>query len=135
MVKHLALLACLVPTCAQAGWVEDIWNDEVITQAGSPAITINADGSVAVVLQQEFLDRAGLDAADAAKMLLQHFGPRQCSHLLDLNRPHPGLVVNVYLESGDGERTVVGTRSMRLTIDYVPSRQIRCVAPGADMVS
>ncbi|MBX6322990.1 MAG: hypothetical protein IRY94_14265 [Rhodospirillaceae bacterium] len=135
MMKHLALLACLVPTCAQAGWVDDIWTDEVTRSTGSPAITINADGSVAVVLQQEFLDRAGLDVTDAARAFLQHFGPRQCSHLLDLNRPHPGLVVNVYLESGNGERTVVGTRSMRLTIDYVPSRQVRCVTPGGDLVS
>jgi hypothetical protein len=131
----LMLAALLVPTAAHAGWLEDSWSDETTSRIGSPAITVHGDGSVAVVLQSELLSRHGLDASVAAKLFLEHYGPRQCSDLLDLNVAHQSLRVDLYVERSDATLSTVDRQHLSLTIDYAPSRHIRCVDPDPDLVS
>jgi hypothetical protein len=135
-MKYMVLLAALVlPTAAHAGWVEESWSDELTSRIGSPAITIHGDGTVAVVLQSEMLSQYGLDAQVAAETFLEHYGPRQCSDLLDLNAPHQSLRLDVYVARIDGVRSVVNPEPVTLTIDYAPSRNINCVDPDADLIS
>jgi hypothetical protein len=136
LMKFMLMLAALaLPTAAHAGWVEESWSDELTSRIGSPAITIHGDGTVAVVVQGELLSQYGLAATVAAQTLLEHYGPRQCSDLLDLNVAHDGLQLEVYVARIDGVRSVVDAEPTTLTIDYAPSRTVRCVDPDADLIS
>jgi hypothetical protein len=135
-MKYIAMLtALLLPAVAHAGWVEDSWSDEAIGRIGSPAITIRGDRTVAVVLQSEMLSQYGLDGPAAAETFLEHYGPRQCSDLLDLTVAHQRLQLEIHLARIDGMRSVVDAEPTTLTIDYAPSQTVRCVNPDPDPVS
>jgi hypothetical protein len=97
---------------------------------------VHGDGTFAVVLQSEIVSLNGLETAVAAETFLEHYGPKQCSDLLDLNVAHKSLRIEVYLETSDGEQsTTVQGEPLTLTIDYVPSRRISCVYPDVDLIS
>ena len=127
---------------------------------GTPAITFHAD-SVYVVFPIATLLQAhveGITTEDAVRAFLERYGQR-CSNLIDLNAPHSSLRVRLSLQSpadlGDIDQEdevlfsfrsvylkekldpdvpslfTVSPDHLDLTINYVPTRQVHCVSPGA----
>src|SRR5215813_13693304 len=78
----------------QADWLDDVWSEEWVRMNGNPAVSISGDG-VQVVLPATSLQKAyeqGLTTEQALHDFLERHGQR-CSHLIDLNVPHPNLKV------------------------------------------
>jgi len=153
-------VAMLVAVPARADWLDRAVGDDV-TETGGPAVTLGADG-VLLVLPLATLEkahRAGVTTADVVTQLVQRYGP-SCSDILDLNRPHRHVKVQLFLsrpmaledapervqgEILDALKTaktrplprvdnlfVTADDATELFIDYVPARQVKCVEPGAE---
>ena len=152
----LAILAGSGP--ARADWLGDAWSEQAVRRNGSPAITIGRN-SIHVVLPEPTLRQAhaeGMTTERALGQFLEKYGQR-CSGLLNLNERHASLKVKLSLQTPtsfddipDGDEVLtemkaeflkrysdrgspalftVAPEHIELTIDYVPTRQVRCVAP------
>ncbi len=146
---------------AQADWLDDAWSEEWVRMNGNPAVSMSGD-AVHVVLPATSLHQAyeeGFTTEQALQDFLERHGQR-CSHLIDLNVPHPNLKVTLSFEGrapfeSVPERDEVLTTLKRAylryraddsipllftvspvefeySINYVPTHQVRCVAPGDD---
>jgi hypothetical protein len=146
---------------AIADWLDDAWSDDSVQINGNPAITISGD-VIHVTLPAATLRQAhqqGLSTKEALVAFIDRYGQR-CSHLLNLNLPHPGLKVALSLQvpstldvaSGEAKELEALTRAylkqheeidlpllflvspgeVEYSIDYVPMRRVRCVAPTDD---
>lgn len=132
----VALLLAFTP-CARASWLDDAWPPDTVT-AGSPAITLNAELGVIVVLPASTLAaarRAGLDTKAALTLFLERYA-QQCSDVIDLNRPQQHLPVALSLARPYfGGRLVVTDEDedeAHFVIDYVPAKIVHCVEPGEE---
>lgn len=155
-----AAIAMTAATSAEAAdWLEEVWSDASVRMNGSPAISLRNDG-VTVVLPAAALAEAydaGLGTETALRDFIERYGPR-CSDLLDLNLSHPDLAVGLSLQvparpedvpSAEDVLTALKRASVKYsagndlpllftvspltyayTIDYVPTHQVRCIAPG-----
>jgi hypothetical protein len=164
LVKYLfAAMLLAAPAANAADWLDEAWSDEAIGKTGTPAITLGAS-AVLLVLPAATLAEAhaqGVSTPDAVRLFLGRYG-QHCSAGLDLDRPHPRLRVQLFLqkpvaleEAGERLQSEVlealksaKTKTLprvdrlfavtdapdELVIDYVPQRQARCVKPG-DAVS
>lgn len=164
LVKYLfAAMLLAAPAAHAADWLDEAWSDEAIGKTGTPAITLGAS-AVLLVLPAATLAEAhaqGVSTPDAVRLFLGRYG-QHCSAGLDLDRPHPRLRVQLFLqkpvaleEAGERLQSEVlealksaKTKTLprvdrlfavtdapdELVIDYVPQRQARCVKPG-DAVS
>jgi hypothetical protein len=157
-IARYAAVLILISTPAYADWVDRAWDADAVEENRIPAITLGPAG-VLLVLPEETLDearQAGLSTPQAAELLLQRYG-QHCSSIIDLDRPHPHLKVQLFLERrvafkdappevrgeiGEALTTdsstaqapdmlsVTSEKSSDFFIDYVPSRTARCVSPG-----
>lgn len=130
------LVGCFWPAHAgpRSDWLEDAWSPETVNATGGPAVTLEADGSVIVVLPVATLRaarRAGLSTKDAVTRFLERWG-QHCSDVLDLDQPHAGLHVALSLARPTSLRGLFVTddEEDQLVIDYVPTRRAVCVTPG-----
>jgi hypothetical protein len=162
LLAPMVALGTLVGTgIAQADWVDDAWSEDSVRINGNPAVTISGD-AIYVVLPAATLHQAydaGVTTEDALRVFLDRHGQR-CSDLIDLNVPHPNLNVtlslqgwipfediqegdevlstleNAYLKyHSDDSIPLLFTSSpvkFKFSINYVPTRQVRCVAPKDD---
>jgi hypothetical protein len=101
LVKYLfAAMLLAAPAAAQAAdWLDEAWSDEAIARTGTPAITLGAS-AVLLVLPAATLAEAhaqGVSTPDAVRLFLGRYG-QHCSASLDLDRPHPRLHVQLYLQ-------------------------------------
>jgi hypothetical protein len=158
----MGALAIFVGTgIAQADWLDDAWSEESVRRDGNPAVSLSGD-TVHVVLPAASLHRAyeeGLTTEQVLQGFLDRHGQR-CSHVIDLNVPHPHLKVTLSLQgqasfegipARDELLTVlrsaylkyhtddsipplftVSPAKFEYSINYVPAHQVRCVAPGED---
>jgi hypothetical protein len=93
----VALVAIAAP--ARAGWLERAASDDMIDANGMLAVTLSDAGVLLVVpeaVMQE-AQAAGVAMPEAARQLVQRYGQR-CSDVLDLDRPHAHLRVQVFLQ-------------------------------------
>ena len=164
LVKYLfAAMLLAAPAASAADWLDEAWSDEAIGKSGTPAITLGAS-AVLLVLPAATLNEAhaqGVSTPDAVRLFLGRYG-QHCSAGLDLDRPHPRLRVQLFLQKpvaleDAGERlqsevldALKSAKPKKLprvdrlfavtdvpdevVIDYVPQRQARCIRPG-DAVS
>jgi len=164
LVKYLFAAAALLAAPAHAAdWLEQAWTDEAVGRTGTPAITLGGS-AVLLVLPEATLAEAhaaGVSTSDAVRLFVARYG-QHCSAGLDLDRPHPHLRVQLFLqkpvaledagESVQGEILdalksakakplprverlfAVADAPAEIVIDYVPQRHARCVRPG-DAVS
>ncbi|HLJ62927.1 MAG TPA: hypothetical protein VKT70_02395, partial [Stellaceae bacterium] len=124
--------------------------------------TLGSTG-VVVVLPEATLTEAhaeGVSTENAVRAFLERYG-QHCSELLDLDKPHPRLEVKLRLQrqaaledaEDQVQESVLGALKptkgrpiprieglfvsapelIEFIIDYVPTRQARCVLPGADL--
>jgi len=154
----VALVSFVGSGIAQANWLDDAWSDDSVRMHGNPAITIRGD-FIHVVLPSATLQQAydeGIATEELLRDFLERYGQR-CSDLIDLNVPHPHLKVKLSLrrqapfdEIPENDEVLTRLRTAYLkqhiahsipllltvspvhfdfTINYVPTRQVRCVAP------
>jgi hypothetical protein len=155
-------LAALVGTgVARADWLDDAWGEDSVQMNGNPAVSISGD-TVHVVLPVTSLRQAyeeGLTIERALRDFLDRHGQR-CSHLIDLNNPHPNLKVALSVQVrtpfesiSEGEDVLALVKSAYLkyhtddsipmlftvspvefeySLNYVPTHRVRCVAPKGD---
>jgi len=99
-VKYLfAAMLLAAPAAHAANWLDDAWSDETIGKTGTPAITLGAS-AVLLVLPAATLAEAhaqGVSTPDAVRLFLGRYG-QHCSANLDLDRPHPNLRVQLFLQ-------------------------------------
>jgi len=158
ILSAAALAVLLASGPVRADWLADAWSDQSVRRNGSPAITIGRN-SIHVVLPEHTLRQAhaeGMTTERAVGDFLEKYGQR-CSGLLDLNARHAALKVKLSLQTRssfddipDGDAVLAEMKAeflkrysdrgspvlftvapdhVELTIDYVPTRQVRCVAP------
>ena len=99
----LASLANVVS--ARADWADDAWNEENANRFGHPAITLNAESGVIIVLPEATIERArgaGLSPREAAMTFLTKYGPEMCSRIIDLNEPRKELAVKLVIQRDQG---------------------------------
>ena len=100
LAKYLVAAMLLAAPAAQAAdWLDEAWSDEAIGKRGTPAITLGAS-SVLLVLPAATLAEAhaqGVSTPDAVRLFLGRYG-QHCSAGLDLDRPHPNLRVQLFLQ-------------------------------------
>ena len=164
IAKYLLAAAGLIAAPAHAAdWLEQAWSDETVARTGMPAITLRAS-DVLVVLPEKTLSEAhaaGISTSDAVRLFLGRYG-QHCSAGLDLDRPHPHLRVQLFLQKpvaleDAGQRLqdeildalksartkplprverlfAVNDAPADVFIDYVPERRAHCVRPS-DAVS
>src|SRR5690348_4124683 len=95
----LAALVLAAPAAHAADWLDKAWSDEAVNKAGAPAITLGAS-AVLLVLPAQTLAEAhaqGVSTPDAVRLFLGRYG-QHCSASLDLDRPHPNLRVQLFLQ-------------------------------------
>lgn len=86
---------------ARLDWADEAWSESYISRYGSPAITINATAGVTLVLSEASLydaNAAGLTLERAVAVFLGRYGPKQCSHIIDLSKPITGLTVKLLIQ-------------------------------------
>ena len=162
VIGMVALSALLGTDPARADWVEDAWSEDSVRMNGNPAVSISR-GAVHVVLPAMSLHQAyeeGLTTRQILRAFLDRHAQR-CSDVLDLNVPHPNLRValslqgrmsfddipeqdevltalkEVYRKQGSSAGApmlfTVSPVQFELSIDYVPTRRVRCILPtGGD---
>lgn len=161
-VTTYLVAATLIGAPVHADWLERAWSDEAVGETGTPAITLS-DSSVLLVLPETTLTEAhaaGVSTPEAVRRFVTRYGPH-CAGNLDLDRPHRGLKVQLFLQKAvaledasewvQGEildalksaKTkplprverlfVVADEHADLFIDYVPERRARCVRPGDEV--
>lgn len=100
LVKYLfTALLIAAPAAHAADWLDEAWSDEAVDKAGAPAITLGAS-AVLLVLPEATLAEAhaqGVSTPDAVRLFLGRYG-QHCSASLDLDRPHPNLRVQLFLQ-------------------------------------
>jgi len=158
-VTTVALEMLVGAGIAHADWIDDAWSEDSARVNGNPAVSISGDtiylALPSATLQQAY--DAGLSTKDALHRFLDRHGQR-CSQLIDLNFPHPHLRVMLSLQDGtpfenlpegdevlgalkraylryhtDGSSPLLFTVSpvkFEFSINYVPTRRVRCIAPG-----
>ncbi|HEX6840504.1 MAG TPA: hypothetical protein VF113_03210 [Stellaceae bacterium] len=98
--KYLfAALLLAAPAAHAADWLDEAWSDEAVDKAGAPAITLGAS-AVLLVLPAQTLAEAhaqGVSTPDAVRLFLGRYG-QHCSANLDLDRPHPNLRVQLFVQ-------------------------------------
>lgn len=119
---------------AKQSWLEQAWSDETVAETGGPAVTLEADGSVIVVLPARTLAaarRAGLSTKAAVTRFIERWG-QHCSDLVDLDQPHAGLRVVLSLSRATElpGLFVADDEEVPLVVDYVPTRRASCASPG-----
>jgi hypothetical protein len=147
---------------AAAGWLERAASDDMIDANGMLAVTLGDAGILLVVPEAVIQEAqaAGVAAPDAARLLVQRYGQR-CSDVLDLDRPHAHLRVQLFLQRPvaledapervqgeilDALKTaktkplprvnslfVTAEEGAEIFIDYVPDRKARCIQPGDEV--
>jgi hypothetical protein len=126
---------------AEADWLDDGWSEKSSARHGSPSITIGAAGEVSVVLPRKVLQEAhsaGATTEGALRAFLGRYGPRLCSHLMDLNIPQKNLKVELRVLEAPFEGLEVFIDSPEhsdFVLDYAPTNTIRCIVPGEDPAS
>ena len=96
-----ALVAAAVAVPAHADWLAGAWPADSQAPNGSPAITLNRSGAVAVVLPDAVLAQAqaeGVSTEGAVRAFLGRYAARLCSGLIDMNVPHPTLQVDLVIQ-------------------------------------
>jgi hypothetical protein len=158
----IGALGILVGTgTVQADWLDDVWSEEWVQMNGNPAVSMSGDGVQivvpAILLQQAYEE--GFTTEQALQDFLDRHGQR-CSHLVDLNLPHPNLKVTLSLQVPaalesipENDEVLAAVKSTLLryrtddsipllftispvkfeySINYVPTHQVHCVAPNDD---
>jgi hypothetical protein len=157
----VALVTFVGTGIARADWLDDAWGEDSVRTNGNPAVSISGD-AIYVVLPAATLHQAyeaGVRTEDALRIFLDRHG-QHCSDLVDLNVPHPNLKVTLSLQGwisfediperdevlstlenaylryhSDDSIPLLFTSSpveFKFSIDYVPRRQVHCVAPKDD---
>jgi hypothetical protein len=155
-----AVIAVASP--AKADWLERAASDDMIDANGMLAVTLG-DAGVLLVVPEAVIQEAqaaGIGMPEAARLLVQRYGQR-CSDVLDLDRPHAHLRVQVLLQRPaaleDASERVQGeildalktakTKPLprvsnlfataeertEIFIDHVPGRKGQCVQLGAEV--
>jgi hypothetical protein len=96
-----ALVAAAVAVPAHADWLAGAWPTDSQAPNGSPAITLNRSGAVALVLPDWVLAQAqaeGVSTESAVRAFLGRYAARLCSGLLDMNVPHRALQVDLTIQ-------------------------------------
>ena len=96
-----ALVAAAVAVPAHADWLAGAWPTDSQALNGSPAITLNRSGVVALVLPDGVLAQAqaeGVNTEGAVRAFLGRYAARLCSGLLDMNVPHRALQVELMIQ-------------------------------------
>src|SRR5713101_5070326 len=135
IVRYLFAAALLAAPAHAADWLEQAWRDEAVGRTGTPAITLGAS-AVLVVLPEAALAKAhaaGVNTSDAVRLFVGRYG-QHCSAGLDLDRPHPHLRVQLFLQKPVALEDAGESTPAEIFIDYAPQRHARCVRPG-DAVS
>jgi hypothetical protein len=86
---------------AHADWLAGAWPANASARHGSPAITLNRSGAVALVLPDAVLaeaQAAGLSTERAVSAFLGRYAPSMCSDLLDMTVPHAKLTVDLMIQ-------------------------------------
>lgn len=100
LIRYLfAALLLAAPAAHAANWLDDAWSDEAVDKAGAPSITLGGS-AVLLVLPAATLAEAhaqGVSTPDAVRLFLGRYG-QHCSAALDLDRPHPNLHVQLFLQ-------------------------------------
>jgi hypothetical protein len=100
-VLALTLLLPTLPAPAHADWLAGAWPADASGRHGSPAITLNQSGAVALVLPDSVLTEAqaaGLSTEGAVSAFLGRYAPSMCSDLVDLTVPHAKLKVDLLIQ-------------------------------------
>ena len=96
-----ALVAATMAVPAHADWLAGAWPADSQARNGSPAITLNRSGAVALVLPEGVLAQAlaeGVSTESAVRAFLARYAPRLCSGLIDMNVPHQALRVDLMIQ-------------------------------------
>jgi hypothetical protein len=96
-----ALVAATLSVPAHADWLAGAWPADSQARNGSPAITLNRSGMVALVLPEGVLAQAqaeGVSTESAVRAFLARYAPRLCSGLIDMNVPHGALRVDLMIQ-------------------------------------
>ncbi len=156
-----AAMVAAIP--ARADWLERAGSDEAAAEMGAPAFTLNGAGILLVLPEGTLAEAhaAGRSSREAVELLVERYG-QHCSPLLDLDRPHAHLHVQLFLQKPvaledapdrvqgeildalkaktSGKKLphvknlfVADDASTELYIDYVPTRRANCVVPGAEI--
>jgi hypothetical protein len=155
-----AVIAIVSP--ATAGWLENAASDDMIDANGMLAVTLGDAGVLLVVPEAVIREAqaAGIGTPEAVRLLVQRYGQR-CSDVLDLDRPHAHLRVQVFLQrpvalEDAAERVqgeildalkraktkplphvqnlfVTAEEGSELFIDHVPGRKGQCVRLGDEV--
>ena len=97
----LALLSVIAVHPASADWLTSAWPANAAPKDGNPGITLNATGTVTLVLPGAVLGEAqaaGVSTEHAVGAFLSRYAPRACSTLLDMTVPHTNLRVDLLIE-------------------------------------
>jgi hypothetical protein len=157
-VPIVAMFTVVGTGMARAGWLDGAWSEGSARRNGHPAVSMSAD-AVYIVLPAASLHQAyqeGLTTQQALSAFLDQYGQR-CSDLIDLNVPHANLRTMLSLqgsarfeEIAEGDAALaaaekahepdagipllfaVSPLKFEYRINYVPTRQVRCVAPAGD---
>ncbi len=96
------IASCFVNVApVQAGWLDDAWREQHASRFGHPAITLNAESGVTLVLPEATIAEARaaeLSPREAAVAFLGKYGPEMCSKLIDLNEPRTGLAIKLVIQ-------------------------------------
>jgi hypothetical protein len=126
---------------AEADWLDDAWSEKSSARHGSPSITIGATGEVSVALPRSVLQEAhavGATTEAALRAFLGRYGPRFCSHLMDLNVPQKNLKVALRMLEAPFEGVevfFVSPEHSDFVLDYAPTNTVHCIVPGQDPAS
>jgi hypothetical protein len=137
-VAVVAMISSAEIGVAEANWLDEAWSEKSSARHGSPSITIRATGEVSVVLPGTVLQEAraaGATTEGALRAFLGRYGPRLCSHLMDLNIPQQNLKVELRMLEAPFEGAEVFIDSPEhsdFVLDYAPTNTVRCIVPGED---
>lgn len=89
--------ALLAATPARADWLERAWDDDAVDRTGAPAITLSASGVLLVLPEATLAEAraAGIGTQQAVELFLRRYG-QHCSDILDLDRAHRGVKVELF---------------------------------------
>jgi hypothetical protein len=130
-MRHVLAAMLLLTAPARADWLT--WDDDMPN--GNPAITYNANGDIAVTMSSKTLLGArasGLKVEQVVAKFLGRYAPGMCSNLVDMNKAHQNLKVELFLQHPDpnvDQLFVVEKTGHEMQIDYIPEKPAKCVEP------
>jgi hypothetical protein len=141
--KWPAIIAATIATvlnsaCLAAG-VDDAWNPKTTSLHGNPSITVGPNETLSVVLPRSVLQESkenGFSTQPALLTFLQRYGPRLCSHLLDLYTPHKNLKVELHVlerASKEDQMLVVSPEHEDFVLDDSVANSVHCVGPSGNV--